>query len=70
MSEKMTPLPFGALLERLLTEHDERGTVFGESHLFACKGEKTLPLFGEKLETPLGPAAGPHTQLAQYIITA
>ena len=32
--------------------------------------EKILPIFGEKLEVPLGPAAGPHTQMAQNIISA
>lgn len=32
--------------------------------------EKYLPIFGEKLETPVGPAAGPHTQMAQNIIAA
>ena len=32
--------------------------------------EKYLPIFGEKLEVPLGPAAGPHTQMAQNIISA
>lgn len=36
----------------------------------ADKEGKTLKLFGEKLETPFGPAAGPHTQLAQNIIAA
>ena len=32
--------------------------------------EKVLPIFGEKIETPIGPAAGPHTQMAQNIIAA
>lgn len=32
--------------------------------------DKFLPIFGEKLEVPLGPAAGPHTQMAQNIISA
>ncbi len=27
-----------------------------------------LPIFGETIETPFGPAAGPNTQLAQNII--
>ena len=29
---------------------------------------KTLPIFGETIETPFGPAAGPNTQLAQNIV--
>ena len=32
--------------------------------------DKYLEIFGEKLEVPLGPAAGPHTQMAQNIISA
>ena len=69
MSERMTPLPFGELLERLLEEYERQGAVFGERRFYRA-GKKTLPIFGEKLETPLGPAAGPHTQLAQNIVTA
>ncbi len=28
------------------------------------------PIFQEKIESPFGPAAGPHTQLAQNLIAA
>lgn len=35
-----------------------------------CQTDKFLAIFGEKLEVPLGPAAGPHTQMAQNIISA
>ncbi len=38
--------------------------------IIAGGNEKFLPIFGEKLEVPLGPAAGPHTQMAQNIICA
>ena len=31
---------------------------------------KTIKIFGESCDTPLGPAAGPHTQLAQNIVSA
>ena len=68
MSDRMTPIPFGELMNWLLTEHDT-GTVFGLHAPYQAAG-KTLPLFEEKLETPFGPAAGPHTQLSQNIIAA
>ncbi|WP_230978083.1 hypothetical protein [Treponema vincentii] len=29
-----------------------------------------MELFGQRFENPLGPAAGPHTQLAQNIVAA
>ena len=62
MSDRMTPIPFGELMNWLLTEH-ETGTVFG-LHAPYRAAKKTLPLFQEKLETPFGLAAGPHTQLS------
>lgn len=31
---------------------------------------KSLPIFGERIETPFGPAAGPNSQLAQNIIAS
>ena len=31
---------------------------------------KPMRLFGRKLETPFGPAAGPHTQLTQNIVAS
>jgi putative selenate reductase len=34
------------------------------------KGNKVLSIFGEKIETPFGAAAGPHTQLAQNLVAA
>ncbi|MEG2605405.1 MAG: putative selenate reductase subunit YgfK, partial [Clostridia bacterium] len=32
--------------------------------------QKSLPIFHERVETPFGPAAGPHTQLAQNLVAA
>ena len=43
---------------------------FDDDALAELSKEKFLPIFGEKLEVPLGPAAGPHTQMAQNIISA
>ena len=69
MSEKMTGIPYEQLLARVCREYENYGTVFGVSRLWRA-GSETLPIFGEKLETPFGPAAGPNTQLAQNIIAA
>ena len=70
MSDRMTPIPFGELMNWILTEKAEHGSVFGVHTPFVAKDEKMLDLFREHLETPFGPAAGPHTQLAQNIIAA
>ena len=69
MSEKMIPIPQDELLAHVCEEYETNGTIFGVSHIWKSS-DKTLPIFGETLETPFGPAAGPNTQLAQNIIAA
>lgn len=70
MSDSMRPIPFGQLMDWVLTEYAQHGTVFGVSQIYRHTGSKTLPIFTERIETPFGPAAGPHTQLAQNLIAA
>ena len=70
MSEKMYPLSIRELLGRMTKEYETTGGVFGVNAKYRAQSGKTLPIFGEKLETPIGPAAGPHTQMAQNIIAA
>ena len=67
MSELMTPIPFRRLMQWITTEYQREGSVFGVHRPYIA-GHKTLPIFGETIETPFGPAAGPATQLAQNII--
>jgi len=69
MSELMTPIPFRELMTWVTAEYQREGTVFGVHKPYRA-GVKTLPIFGEKIETPFGPAAGPNTQLAQNIIAS
>ena len=69
MSDRMNPTPFGALMAELLSGYRREGRVFGVYDLYRHEGG-ALPLFGERIETPFGPAAGPHTQLAQNILSA
>ena len=68
MSELMIPIPFKELMNWIMTEYRQEGSVFGVHRPYVA-GEKSLPIFGgEMIETPFGPAAGPNTQLAQNII--
>ena len=67
MSDRMTPMPFSQLVQWILEEEKKRGTVFGVHKPYAAKEENNRTIFGRNLETPVGPAAGPHTQLAQNI---
>lgn len=69
MSDRMTCMPFGQLLEWIL-EEKKKGTMFGVRYPFAADPSKAQTIFGRKLETPVGPAAGPHSQLAQNIIVS
>ena len=67
MSEKMTPISFAKLLRTVLCEYETEGTVFGVKAVYKAPA-RVLPLFGGKIETFFGPAAGPHTQLSQNLI--
>ena len=69
MSEKMYPIPFKSLMNWIVTEYAREGEIFGVHTPYYASG-KTLPIFGERIETPFGPAAGPNSQLAQNIIAA
>lgn len=67
MSDRMTPMPFGQMIRWILKEKKEQGTVFGVYHPYRAADQYSRQIFGRKLETPVGPAAGPHTQLTQNI---
>ncbi len=69
MSEKMSPIPFRSLMNWVVSEYAAGGEIFGV-HTPYYAGGKSLPIFGERIETPYGPAAGPNSQLAQNIIAA
>ncbi|MGI6229743.1 MAG: putative selenate reductase subunit YgfK [Tractidigestivibacter sp.] len=69
MSDIMRPMPFDQLMNWILTEYKTQGTIFGEKRL-AHLGPKARPIFDERIESPVGPAAGPNSQLAQNIIAA
>ena len=70
MSDIMTSMSFEQLLRWVRTEHDKSGAVFGVRRPYVANPENTQTILGRKLETPLGPAAGPNSQLAQKIVAA
>lgn len=74
MNERMEPIPFNPLLTWMLAGYRRDQTIFG-SPVYrpdAIQGTAGAgwPLGGRQLGSPIGPAAGPHTQLAQNIIAA
>ncbi len=72
MSDRMRPISFEALLQWIVGEYRSQKTIFGipELQFFKKENQKNIHIFEEECGMPLGPAAGPHTQLAQNIITA
>ena len=72
MSDIMQPIPFRSMLYWVVNEFLQSKTIFSypKQKFFHKENASSVTLFGEKLETPLGPAAGPHTQLAQNIVSA
>jgi len=75
MSEIMKVQPFDILLKWMLRELEENESIFGiHRSLFYSPQQgaayATEDMFGHYLATPIGPAAGPHTQLSQNIISA
>ena len=61
----MRPLAFGQLMDWALAEYEASGSIFGVNKLFYMDQGK-MP--SELPELPFGPAAGPHTQLAQNLV--
>lgn len=72
MGDRMRPVPFEELMERIFSEYRNHGTIFGISKddFYKPSAKHSIEVFGQKCATPLGPAAGPHTQLAQNIVSA
>lgn len=72
MGDIMRPVPFEQLLDRMFTEYRNHGSIFGISkeNFYKTDPKKSIMVFDQKCATALGPAAGPHTQLAQNIISA
>ena len=64
--------PLSALIRQMLSEYKKHSTIFNYPDLKIFRGYESydfsVDLYGNKAFTPLGPAAGPHTQLAQNIL--
>lgn len=74
MSDKFQPITMEQLTAWVFTELETRGSIFGipRELFFVPKpsDEFATSVYGHRLETPFGVAAGPHSQMAQNIIVA
>ena len=69
---ELHPATFGALLRSALTEYEEFQSIYSlpkeKWYKATEKIDLTVIFNGKKASTPLGPAAGPHTQMTQNIV--
>ncbi len=73
MSDIMRPIRFANLIGWSLAEYKKQGRVFGldKSKFYVNRtGSRFVTPFGDKIASVVGPAAGPHSQLAQNIIVS
>ncbi|MGE5401791.1 MAG: putative selenate reductase subunit YgfK [Ignavibacteriales bacterium] len=72
MSDKIRPIEFEDLVSRIFSEYLNQRSIFGipEQKFFFRKRPTAPNLFNGQIDTPLGPAAGPHSQMAPNIISA
>ena len=74
MSALFQPIVADQLFAWVFRELETRDSVFGipRRHFFLPRDDErfTTTVFGRRIGTPFGPAAGPHTQMAQNIVAA
>lgn len=72
MGDKMRPIPFKKMVNWMLQELEGSGSIYGvpRSRFYQKKRGHQVEMFGSSLSIPIGPAAGPNTQLAQNIVTS
>ena len=72
MGDIMRPVPFSELIERIVGEYRTHRSIFGiaAEQFYRDSHKRSISVFTEECSTPIGPAAGPHTQLAQNIIAS
>ena len=72
MADLMRPIPFGELLTRIMGEFRNHDSIFSidKAQFYKDDRKNTVNVFSQSCTTPMGPAAGPHTQLSQNIVVS
>lgn len=71
---ELVPMPFPTLLQRVLREIDHNDAVFdlplSKCFFGSADHDLSVEFHARRAASPLGPAAGPHSQMAQNIVLA
>ena len=72
MADLMRPIPFGELLSRIAGEFRNHDSIFSidKAQFYKDDSKNKVKVFNQECSTPMGPAAGPHTQLSQNIVAS
>ena len=70
MSDRMKIMPFKNLMEWIVDENKTRQSIFGIKKYYKADAKIGFNIYKEHMETPIGPAAGPNSQLAQNIVAS
>ena len=74
MTDKFSIIGIDMLYQIIERDYSQRKEIFGIPEEFFFKSSESdkfrIIRYGKTLETPIGVAAGPHTQMSQNIITA
>ena len=70
MSDVMKMMPFKNLMEWIVAENNDEKSCFGVKKYYKADTKKRFNIYKEHIETPIGPAAGPNSQLAQNIVAS
>jgi putative selenate reductase len=70
MSDKMITIPFKKLLIWIFSEYNRNDSIFNipSTRFVKYDSDTEIKILDEPMDSPLGPAAGPHTQMTQNII--
>ncbi len=70
MSDILRPISIKNILYRIAKEYKQNSTIYeiDKDLFYYHKKGKSFKIFNETLDVPVGPAAGPHTQLAPNIV--
>ncbi len=72
MTDLMKPLPLLQILNQIFNEEKYHSSIFGlkKDNFYRIKNATGIRFLEKQLELPIGPAAGPHTQMAANIISS